>query len=817
MSDAKIKKILQDLQSQSTKRMILALMHIPRIQNFPQEPLLVEQLKLEISQCLISENPDVSFLAKKAQNSLSMLAPLEPAANTAPTLIEPEDEFIDFGFEEEVDAVDQFEFEGTQDQLEHQLKNLPANFTHYEKIIPLFQNEEPRVVAFALEAYSRFATQSEILQYVTPFLWHENNRIRANAIVIAGALDFSQVQDSLESMMDTTRISMRESAVWAIGELPPNTALKNLLLNALHDPYRDIRLRAIDILSEYPYEDVINQMKRLSNDMDIEICEKAIKTLQHLESLPPADSGSDFEEEEELSLFEAPALESSTGNGSDQDEFIQDEFISVDPSANSMELESDFISLDPEPSSSTDTAIDFDEFEPEQMQEPEEEPLLEEMPIESSSIKAFNEEKSSESITQEEPAFEKDSLTKPVEAEIPDLFSFEPDESSSSNNQEIEDLFEVPSTGVLSLNDQEPPESIFGSEMDAKKIEEESAEPETPFEEISTPEKNNEEEPPVEETSPAFEDLTLKEDSFEPVTEKESEQIQIDEDSNATSLSSDDPFDDEFFSDFDTPGPEKEPDDVFLDEPAAKADTFVAADKTFTQEDEKPSYTEHPKESEQAIRLEKHNQLIQLWQQSRENRIAPRPELDLSFINSNVKLDSSIDLKRDFDSCIHKDIKAWLFLEHIPEQSSIPTAKSSKNDAAKTPKASPIIEESAEPDEFVENLQNQIQDLLKRVGTQIYHICQAEECYNNEIEDAFNLILSHQKKLRLFYKKVKTPNTPKEKKIAAHLQKSVHQAFITLGKLGLKESKMKRYELPNADEFQRRLAQLVSRLQSLKA
>tara|TARA_Y100000589_G_scaffold22169_1_gene18440 strand:- start:4283 stop:5263 length:981 start_codon:yes stop_codon:yes gene_type:complete len=54
-------------------------------------------------------------------------------------------------------------------------------------------------------------------------------------------------------------------------------------MKALHDPYRDIRLRSIGVLRAYHCKDVITQMRRLSTDSDLDVSKKATETLQYFQ------------------------------------------------------------------------------------------------------------------------------------------------------------------------------------------------------------------------------------------------------------------------------------------------------------------------------------------------------------------------------------------------------------------------------------------------------------------------------------------------------------------------------------------------------
>ena len=138
-----------------------------------------------------------------------------------------------------------------------------------------------RCRAKAVEICAQSFPQGQLDKTLIPMLSDQNNRVRANVIVALKETNPIVLHQSLQEMLSSPRISMRESAIWAISKLYSNELYLSLLMKALHDPYRDIRLRAIEALRAYHCKDVIVQMKRLSTDSDSSVSEKAIETLQY--------------------------------------------------------------------------------------------------------------------------------------------------------------------------------------------------------------------------------------------------------------------------------------------------------------------------------------------------------------------------------------------------------------------------------------------------------------------------------------------------------------------------------------------------------
>jgi hypothetical protein len=268
MSEGQLEKIISDLSSPEEKLKILALMYVSRLsERGNHEPEALNQL---IDQVILhgnSPSPDLAFLAKKALNHLrkEFSSVLEKSDNSASAN-------LDLALPK-------------QTRIERQMSSLPEDYQDFRRVLPLLKRNDPRVIALAIETMSRLAPPDRLQAVISEFLAHENNRVRGNAVVALGRLSESLIQETLQTMIESPKLSMRESAVWAVGQLPPSSFLKDLLLERLKDPYRDIRLRAIQSLETYPEKAVVNELQKLNQDPDAEVRERAAQLAEVLSPL----------------------------------------------------------------------------------------------------------------------------------------------------------------------------------------------------------------------------------------------------------------------------------------------------------------------------------------------------------------------------------------------------------------------------------------------------------------------------------------------------------------------------------------------------
>ena len=157
-------------------------------------------------------------------------------------------------------------------------KNI-LNSIDSNNVLDFLNHSDERVRAEAVEQCEQYLPAGQLSEILSPLLNDSNNRVRANVIIALKNLGSEVLSKFLHNMLLSPQIGMRESAIWAISNLHHDEIYLKLLMTALYDPYRDIRVRTIEVLKNYPCDEVIIQMKRLSTDADSLISQKAEETL----------------------------------------------------------------------------------------------------------------------------------------------------------------------------------------------------------------------------------------------------------------------------------------------------------------------------------------------------------------------------------------------------------------------------------------------------------------------------------------------------------------------------------------------------------
>ena len=104
--------------------------------------------------------------------------------------------------------------------IQDELVKLQPGFSNIAELAALLEHENTRLVATVVETIERICSEEDILKLLTPCINHENNRVRANVFKAIGKIQESRIHQPLSEMLQSPKISMRESAVWAVNQLP---------------------------------------------------------------------------------------------------------------------------------------------------------------------------------------------------------------------------------------------------------------------------------------------------------------------------------------------------------------------------------------------------------------------------------------------------------------------------------------------------------------------------------------------------------------------------------------------------------------------
>lgn len=309
----KLHRIIEDLADPDREIQILALTTIPRIANDmspTQEEL--DSLNQHLNRLAASRNPDIVFLARKAQNVISRVmqglppdndAPItvgEPhkvvAAPVAPPPPPPPKPVSQSAIPTPPDPInvaavmsslglssDQMIVRLAQEEDASQLATLLATARGMaderlvEKAIPMLAHPDPRVRANALEVFETGGNEKH-LPVLLPLLNDDNNRVKSNAIKAVARFDVSQVKQCLVEMLGSELVSMRESGLYALMNLPVIQDLA-LVENLIEDPYDSLRMRLVAYLANHPAKEATALLERMVVDKDAPVRDAAVEAL----------------------------------------------------------------------------------------------------------------------------------------------------------------------------------------------------------------------------------------------------------------------------------------------------------------------------------------------------------------------------------------------------------------------------------------------------------------------------------------------------------------------------------------------------------
>ncbi len=286
-----LKKICRDISRPEEDVQYLALTTITQMTpSSIEDPSDVLSLRTALHEAAASSNEDIVFLARKAINHLEQLAmkipgglpaappPPPPAAAGTPAAEPPQGP-------DRIDVLASIQVEDDPVKLATLVSQMIriAEPVDLEATIPLLKNRDARVRSNAVEVVERLADGKKTTELLTPLLSDDNNRVRGNVAKALGRIGMPRTAKYLEEMLHSSKVSMRESAVYALSHIR-GTQMVDLLVQALRDPYEGIRLRAVRGLKMHNDERSLPHIRPLMNDLDIDVCEeahKAIRVIRH--------------------------------------------------------------------------------------------------------------------------------------------------------------------------------------------------------------------------------------------------------------------------------------------------------------------------------------------------------------------------------------------------------------------------------------------------------------------------------------------------------------------------------------------------------
>lgn len=299
-----LKKIAEDVFHDDVNVRVLALSTVCQlgadsVSSAAEAALLARALEEAASE---ASPQDVRFLARKGLNHLRTLsggqpAPAAvPAAAPAPTR-ESALAALDGPAREAAEACAVLSRLGLA-------SDVPA-------LLPLLAHEDARVRSNAIEALAGLADAGTLVEALVPLYGDPDNRVRGTVAAALGRLGHPTVITYLEQLLADERLSMRESAVYALTTLQGPDVVR-LLVNSLQDSYEGVRLRAAQGLAACGDASAIEALRATLSDPDPAVGEAAATALSFLapQAQPAPDEGP-VEEPEAPAPAEAPAAEAA--------------------------------------------------------------------------------------------------------------------------------------------------------------------------------------------------------------------------------------------------------------------------------------------------------------------------------------------------------------------------------------------------------------------------------------------------------------------------------------------------------------------------
>ncbi|MBI2943087.1 MAG: HEAT repeat domain-containing protein [Candidatus Wallbacteria bacterium] len=303
-----LKKICRDVAHQDEDIQLMALTTIGQLSPTSiEDPNDLVTLRAAVQGATGSANSDIAFLAKKAANKIEELFARMPqgrqAAASAPDPSEPPKAEC---MASRTDVLASLAVEEEPVGLATLLSQLArvAQPVDVEMAVGHLGHTDARVRANAVEVVEKLGDDKRVTELLTPLLADDNNRVRGNVAKALGRIGVPKIALYLEEMLKSNRVSMRESAVYAMSHIRA-AAMVDLLVRALRDPYEGIRLRAVRGLKMHNDERAVPAIRPLLNDLDIDVCEEARKAIRVIRKDQPATMAGEMYDIEQMAERDA--------------------------------------------------------------------------------------------------------------------------------------------------------------------------------------------------------------------------------------------------------------------------------------------------------------------------------------------------------------------------------------------------------------------------------------------------------------------------------------------------------------------------------
>ncbi len=294
-------RLLEDLRSEDPDILTLALGTLARLnlKNSHKGHEFVRGLHTRVLPLLRHENKDIAFLARKARNHIENQFPQIFQESNPERDLPGVKELMHENEENRLPAILAWIEQKPESLMNVLMRQLIVERSpkvlapialalaelNEKDAVPLLEvflhSPHDRLRANAAEAIGRLGSREQILTLLPPLLGDSINRVRANAIEAVGKHDPREIVEQLKSMIKSPSIPDRASALHALTHLKGEDILKLLSL-ASNDPWEGNRLKLVKILQNRKEAETIPVLRRLAQDVDIEVSEAAMNALKDL-------------------------------------------------------------------------------------------------------------------------------------------------------------------------------------------------------------------------------------------------------------------------------------------------------------------------------------------------------------------------------------------------------------------------------------------------------------------------------------------------------------------------------------------------------
>ncbi|MBT3784088.1 HEAT repeat domain-containing protein [bacterium] len=143
-------------------------------------------------------------------------------------------------------------------------------------------HEDSRVRVTAVESIRTLGSAGQVLLYLIPMIIDPHQKVQISALKAIESLELSVILSELNRMVTATELLTRANSLQALSCLCGDSILELLNL-AARDPHTSIRFKSIDILANFGDTKVLPILTRLSQDVDIEVSERALRALEEFQ------------------------------------------------------------------------------------------------------------------------------------------------------------------------------------------------------------------------------------------------------------------------------------------------------------------------------------------------------------------------------------------------------------------------------------------------------------------------------------------------------------------------------------------------------